>query len=111
MKFSFLPVQVKFFDYFQAASMNLVETARLLQKLLDDYQHVEEVLAQINEIEHKGDFIVHEVTNLLPRTLITPFDSDDIKRLIDAIDDTLDSVHAAAIRLVDLSGHRGQETG
>ncbi len=99
MRLSLLPVQVKFFDHFQAASANLLETARLLQKLLDDYHDVDEVVAQITELEHKGYFIVHDVTNLLPRTLITPFDADDIKRLIDAIDDAVDTVHQAATRL------------
>jgi uncharacterized protein len=94
-----LPVQVKFFDYFQAASANVLEAATLLQTLLDNYHNVDGILEQITELEHKGDMVVHEVANLLPRTLITPFDSDDIKRLIDALDNTLDSVHAAATGL------------
>jgi predicted phosphate transport protein (TIGR00153 family) len=99
LKFSFVPVEVKFFDHFQAATSNLLEAARLLQKLLDDYHDVEEVVAQLTELEHRGDFIVHEVTSLLPRTLITPFDGQDIQRLIDAVDDALDTIHAAAVRL------------
>ena len=37
MRFSFLPVEVKFFDQFQCASGNLLEARALLQKLLDDY--------------------------------------------------------------------------
>ncbi len=99
MKFSFLPVEARFFDHFQAATSNLLDGARLLQKLLDDYHDVDETVAQITEIEHKGDFIVHEVTSLLPRTLITPFDPEDIQRIIDAVDDALDTVHAVAGRL------------
>jgi predicted phosphate transport protein (TIGR00153 family) len=99
VKFSFVPVEVKFFDYFQAATSNLREAAQLLQKLLDDYHDVEDAVAQLTELEHRGDFIVHEVTSLLPRTLITPFDGQDIQRLIDAVDDALDTIHAAAVRL------------
>jgi uncharacterized protein len=99
VRFSFLPVEVKFFDYFQAATSNLLEAARLLQKLLDDFHDVDEVVAQLTELEHRGDFIVHEVTSLLPRTLITPFDGQDIQRLIDAVDDALDTIHAAGVRL------------
>ena len=82
MNFSFLPGEVKFYDFFEQASANLLDGAHLMAKLLDDYHDLEEVVAQITEIEHRGDFIVHEVTNLLPRTLITPIDSDDIQRLI-----------------------------
>jgi len=99
LKFSFVPVEVKFFDYFQAATSNLLEAARLLQKLLDDYHDGEEVIAQLTELEHRGDFIVHEVTSLLPRTLITPFDGQDIQRLIDSVDDALDTIQAAGVRL------------
>ena len=99
MNFSFLPADVKFYDYFEQASANLLEGARLLQVLFDDYQNVEEQVAQITEIEHRGDFIVHEVTSLLPRTLITPFDGDDIQRLVSSVDDALDAVQAVAQRL------------
>jgi predicted phosphate transport protein (TIGR00153 family) len=98
--FSFLPAEVKFYDYFEQASANLLDGARLLQNLLDDYQNLEEVVGQITEVEHRGDFIVHEVTNLLPRTLITPIDGDDIQRLISSVDDALDAVHAVAQRLL-----------
>jgi len=100
LKFAFLPAEVKFYDYFEQASANLLEGARLLQNLLDDYQNVEEQVGQINEVEHRGDFIVHEVTNLLPRTLITPIDGDDIQRLVSSVDDALDAVQAVAQRLV-----------
>jgi hypothetical protein len=99
LKFSFVPVEVKFFDYFQAATSNLLQAAQLLQKLLDDFHDGEEVIAQLTELEHRGDFIVHEVTNLLPRTLITPFDGQDIQRLIDAVDDAVDTIQAVAVRL------------
>jgi hypothetical protein len=100
MKFSFLPASVEFHDYFEKASANLLDGARLLQKLLENYEDIEDLVAQINEIEHRGDFIVHEVMHLLPRTLITPIDGDDIQRLVSAVDDALDAVQAAAVRLV-----------
>jgi predicted phosphate transport protein (TIGR00153 family) len=100
MKFSFLPANVEFYDYFEKASANLLDGAHLLQKLFDNYEEVEDLVAQITEIEHRGDFIVHEVMHLLPRTLITPIDGDDIQRLVCAVDDALDAVQAAAVRLV-----------
>ncbi len=99
MNFTFLPAEVKFYDYFEKQSTNLVEGARLLKNLVDDFQNVEEQVGQINEVEHKGDFLVHEVTELLPRTLITPIDSEDIMRLVSALDDALDAMQAAALRM------------
>ncbi len=100
MNFSFLPAEVKFYDYFDKATTNLIDGARLLRDLLDKYEDVKTRQAQITEVEHRGDFIVHEVINLLPRTLITPIDSEDIQRLISAIDDALDALDAASERLV-----------
>jgi len=73
--------------------------AVLLKNLTEDFHDVDEFQAQITEIEHQGDFIVHEITNLLPKTLITPFDGNDIQRLTFAIDDSLDALHAAVTRL------------
>ncbi len=99
MKFSFLPGEVKFYDYFERASANLLEIARLLLALLEDPQNLDEKVAQITEVEHQGDFIVHEVTSLLPRTLITPIDPDEILRLVSSVDDAIDSIQAAAIRI------------
>jgi uncharacterized protein len=99
MPISLIPTEVKFFDFFEQASKNLVEGAVLLKNLLDDYHDINEAVAQITEIEHRGDFIVHEITNLLPKTLITPIDSDDIQRLTFAIDNSLDALHAAITSL------------
>ncbi len=98
-KFSFLPGEVKFYDYFERASANLVEGARLLQDLLDHCEDIPNKVAQITEVEHKGDFIVHEVTDLLPRTLITPIDNDDIQRLIVAVDDAMDAIEETAAHI------------
>lgn len=102
VNFSFLPAEVKFYDYFEKASANLLVGAQLLQKLFDDFDpnELNEIVGRITEIEHQGDFIVHEVTNLLPRTLITPIDPDDIQKLVSSVDDALDEVHAVAQRLV-----------
>lgn len=99
MKLSLMPTEVKFFDYFELATKNLVASAVLLNELTADFRNIHEMEAKITELEHQGDFIVHEVTNLLPKTLITPLDSDDIQRLIFAIDDALDTIHAAVTRM------------
>ncbi len=96
MNFSFLPAEIKFYDYFEKATANLLEGAHALEKLAENSADLPAQVAYIAQIEHQGDLIVHEVTNLLPRTLITPIDSDDIQRLISAIDDALDAVDAAA---------------
>jgi predicted phosphate transport protein (TIGR00153 family) len=99
VKFSFLPGEVKFYDYFDLASENLLDCSKLLLALLDHPENLDEQVAQITAVEHRGDFLVHEVTNLLPRTLITPIDPDEIFRLISALDDAIDAIQAAAVRI------------
>jgi predicted phosphate transport protein (TIGR00153 family) len=97
MNFSFLPGEVKFYDYFERASESLLQGARLQQDLFERCcEDVVHQVAQITEVEHKGDFIVHEVTDLLPRTLITPIDNEEIQHLISSIDDALDSIEETA---------------
>jgi predicted phosphate transport protein (TIGR00153 family) len=100
MNFSFLPADIRYYDYFEQASANLIEISIALLRLLENYDHVEDQTRQITELEHKGDSIVHEVTTLLPRTLITPIDLEDILRLISAVDDAVDAVEDVARRLV-----------
>ncbi len=100
MRFSFLPAEGRYFDYFEQASSNLIEMTKLLKRLLDHYENIEEQVREITEREHQGDFIVHEVTNLMPRTLITPIDLEDIQRLTSAIDDAVDAAQQVADRLL-----------
>jgi len=97
--FSFLPSQPRFFEQFECACANLVEGARLLQDLFDHYVDVDNKIAQITEIEHKGDHIVHEVIALTNVSLIAPLDHEDTQHLIFALDDALDAIEATAVRM------------
>src|SRR3989440_12987155 len=95
-----VPREAKFFDMFAEMGSNLTEGARLLQKLLSDYQNVEVRVQQLKDIEHKGDDMTHTILTKLNQTFITPFDREDIHKLASSIDDVLDFVHAAGERLV-----------
>jgi len=99
-KFQFLPAETKFYEWFEKATANLLEGAEALVDLLDNYEQVEHKVAHITELEHRGDSIVHEVMHLLMQTLIIPLDSEDIERLISALDDVIDKIEATAVRMV-----------
>ena len=99
-KFQFLPAETKFYEWFEKTTGNLLEAAEALQDLLDNYVQVESKVARITELEHRGDFIVHEVMHLLMHTLIIPLDGEDIERLISALDDSLDKIEATAVRML-----------
>jgi len=100
VRFQFLPAETKFYDWFEKATANLLDAAQQLQDLFYHYDDVENRVARITELEHRGDFIVHEVMHLLMHTLIIPLDSEDIERLISSLDDTLDKIEAIAVRML-----------
>src|SRR6266481_3451979 len=94
-----VPRDTKFFDMFAEMASNLEEGARLLKRTLDEFQDVETRIQQLKDIEHKGDDMTHNVLTKLNQTFITPFDREDIYRLASSLDDVLDFVYAAGVRL------------
>lgn len=100
MNFSFLPGEVRFYDYFEKASQNLIEAAQLQEGLFTHCDDLPNQVARITEVEHRGDFIIHEVMDLLPRTLLTPIDGEEIQHLIFSIDDALDSIEETAANVL-----------
>lgn len=99
-RFQILPTEVKFFEWFNKSADNVLEAARLLHQLLSDYTDVESLVARITEIEHRGDFLVHETMELLSRTFITPLEGDEIRALASRMDDVVDYIEAAADALL-----------
>jgi predicted phosphate transport protein (TIGR00153 family) len=65
--------------------------ARLKAVTTDDVRRIE----QIGDIERRADRITHETISVLHSTFITPFDRNDIHRLISGMDDVLDLLQDA----------------
>lgn len=95
-----LPTELKFFDWFDKSAENVLNAAERLHELLSDYHDVESRVAKITEIEHRGDFIVHEILDLLSRTFLTPLEGEEIRSLTSSLDDVVDNIEAAASALV-----------
>ena len=94
-----LPREDKFYNYFQRASQNLVETAELLKKFyISSGKERHELVRLIQDKEHVGDTITHEIFFELNKTFITPIDREDIHILASALDDILDFINGAATR-------------
>jgi uncharacterized protein len=100
VRFQILPTEIKFFEWFNKSADNALEGARLLHELLENYTDVESRVAQIIEVEHRGDFIVHEIMDLLGQTFITPLEGDEIRALTSRLDDVVDDLEAAADALL-----------
>jgi len=94
-----IPRESKFFRMFADVSQNLTQGARLLHNILKNPANMEPRLDQLQAIEHRGDEMTHGIITALNQTFITPFDREDIHRLTSSLDDVLDFVNAAGVRL------------
>jgi predicted phosphate transport protein (TIGR00153 family) len=94
-----IPRERKFFQMFADVSANLTEGARLLHDMLKNPVDLAPRIARLQEVEHRGDEMTHDIIRMLNQTFITPFDREDIHRLTSSLDDVLDFVNAAAVRM------------
>jgi predicted phosphate transport protein (TIGR00153 family) len=94
-----MPKSDDFFSDFEAQAATVVEGAKLLKALLDDFTDVPAKVQAIKDVEHRADDITHRAFARLHTQFITPFDRAEIHQLLSRIDDVLDLADAAAERL------------
>jgi uncharacterized protein Yka (UPF0111/DUF47 family) len=94
-----IPREEKFFDMFVQQAENVLEGARQLKALLEDYTDLDQKHLLIEKTENNGDEIAHSILEKLNTTFITPMDREDIHALTCALDDILDLIHATAMKL------------
>ncbi|MCM5560164.1 DUF47 domain-containing protein [Pleomorphomonas sp. JP5] len=87
-----LPHEEQFFDLFAQHSETVVSAAHSLNALLSGEDR-DARIAEIVALEDKADGITREVLLAVRRSFITPFDRNDIKDLIQSMDDTIDTMH------------------
>jgi len=92
----FVPREERFFDLFEESAANILAASRVLKDLVDTWECIEQRVAEIRELEHRGDSITHEIIARLHRTFVTPFDREDIALLGKCLDDIMDFIDAAA---------------
>lgn len=96
-RFQLLPAETRFFDWFEKGSANLLHTANLFKDLADEYERTDTKMQAIADAERQGDFIVHEIHDLLLKTLITPLDQEETRALSQSVDDVVDAIEQVAI--------------
>jgi len=98
-----MPREGRFFSLFDNHAKLIVDGAIALADVLKHYdiQKDREVgIKTIEDAEHAADRITHETVQLLHTTFVTPFDRDDIHRLISRMDDVLDLIQDTGESLV-----------
>ena len=112
-RLSLIPREKKFFALFEQGTQNAVKIAQQLKDMVYIWGNVKERVGVINDLEHQGDAITHQIFEQLHRTIITPFDREDIALLAHSIDDVADFIHAAADAMllykVERPTHRAKE--
>lgn len=88
-----MPREDKFFDLFEQHSRRLVGAASAMKSLLAGEGDTEAHCATIVTLEDEADDITREVLLAVRRSFITPFDRNDIKDLIQSMDDAIDMMN------------------
>jgi uncharacterized protein len=94
--FRLIPREERFFDDFVALAEQMQKGAALLEEMLAPDRPIWDKADEIKEVEHKCDFITHEVIQRLHRTFVTPLDREDIHTLARTLDDVMDAIDASA---------------
>ena len=96
MAFRLIPREETFYVDFVAMADQLRNGARPLEEMLaTDPPHADKAF-EIKEVEHKCDFLTHEIIQRLNKTFVTPIDREDIHSLARTLDDVMDAIDAAA---------------
>lgn len=96
----FLPKENRFFTLFNQHTDMVVEGILLFESMLDKYSQKDSMAIRLKEIENSADDIAHQIFELLNTVFITPFDREDIQMLTHHLDDIMDMVEKAGIRMV-----------
>ncbi len=96
MKLRLIPTEERFYELFVEDGENLREAARKLQSLVADFDRLEERVAEIQTLEHRGDEIDVEIQRRLEKAFVTPFDREDIHELGSRLDDVVDGIQRVA---------------
>jgi uncharacterized protein len=97
-----VPKDKKFFPLFEQAAENAVEVSKVLVEAVttSSLEKRKELIKKIEELEHKGDKITHSIFYELNSTFITPLDREDIHLLAKSLDDIVDYINGAAMRIL-----------
>jgi len=98
-RFRLVPQNRGFYELFDRAAANLVETGELLVELLEHYPDRSQLVGRIKDHEHVGDEVTHQIVLMLNQTFVTPIDREDVYDLASALDDICDLMDQVADEL------------
>ncbi|MCU1292527.1 MAG: hypothetical protein JWP08_1377 [Bryobacterales bacterium] len=95
-----LPRDERFFELFQQHVRILCQASELFVRGINaGYEGICKISKQMEALERNGDDIIHEISNKLQSTFITPFDPEDVQALATSLDNVLDAIEDVTFRL------------
>lgn len=94
-----IPRDEGFFTLFNNLAAKMKTAAELLHAMFDTPDRMSHYVAEIKKVEHEADAIIHDVAMRIDRTFITPFDREDIYRLVQELDTVVDLIDGTARRV------------
>jgi predicted phosphate transport protein (TIGR00153 family) len=100
-----IPREERFYANFISLADEIRAGARLLDDMLSSDPPKADRANEIKEVEHKCDFLTHDIIQRLNKTFVTPIDREDIHSMARALDDIMDAIDdaAALIPLYDIT--------
>src|ERR671913_1109639 len=105
MAFSFMklfqPKDKVFYSLFEEVADNVAKMSKLLMTCVGepDFDKRQQIISQLEDLEHANDELTHRIFTELGRNFITPFDREDIHYLASALDDICDYIFASAKKI------------
>jgi predicted phosphate transport protein (TIGR00153 family) len=99
MRFRLIPRDESFYPLFEDQADRIASTAIALQGLVTHLPVTAEGVRTIVDAERAGDAVTEKVRQQLEKSIVTPFDREDIQALANHLDDVLDEMRAVADHL------------
>ena len=96
MRFRLIPRDESFYPLFDQQAQIAAETAVALEQLMTSMPLAASGVESVVAAEKRADAVLREVRARLERSIVTPFDREDIQSLANSLDDVLDEMRAAA---------------
>lgn len=97
----FTPKDKVFYSLFEEIAINVADMGKLIKSFTSetDLEKRNQILVELENLEHKNDELTHSVFIELGKNFITPFDREDIHYLAISLDDICDYIYAASKKI------------
>lgn len=85
-----------FFNLFAEMTKYASLAASKLNDLINNYDEIDEKVAEIKKVEHECDQVFHRIMHELNKSFVTPIDREDINLIARELDNITDTIEDAA---------------